>query len=46
VEPIFFTCFSAMVLVELWESDRRAPIEPPAVTPLAREVQLRVPSDT
>jgi hypothetical protein len=44
VEPMFFTCFSVMVMVELWESDRGAPTGPVAVTTPTRQVQLRVPS--
>jgi hypothetical protein len=46
VEPIFFTCFTVMVAVELLESDRRAPTGSPTIAVPARPVQLRVPSDT
>jgi hypothetical protein len=43
VEPIFFTCFTVLVMVELWESTRAVPSDTPAAVAPAREVQLRVP---
>ena len=42
VEPVFFTCFSVMVLVELLESDRRATEPARHVVPRARQVLHRV----
>jgi hypothetical protein len=42
VEPVFFTCFSAIVAVELLESDQRAPAAPAAVVAHARHVLHRV----
>ena len=40
VEPIFFTCFSVMIAVELLESDRRTP-----ATPAAFGSEAGVPAD-
>jgi len=42
VEPVFFTCFSVMVAVELLEADRRFPSHPSAVIVHARQVLQRV----
>jgi len=42
VEPVFFTCFSVMVAVELLEADRRFPNHPSAVIVHARHVLQRV----
>ena len=42
VEPMFFTCFSVMVVVELLESDRPDPVVPAAVVTHARQVLHRV----
>jgi len=42
VEPIFFTCFSAMVVVELLESDRPTPAVAAPVVTHVRQVLHRV----
>ena len=42
MEPVFFTCFSVMVAVELLEADRRAPGPPTSVVRQARQVLHRV----
>jgi hypothetical protein len=42
VEPVFFTCFSVILAVELLEADRRFPSHPSAMIVHARQVLQRV----
>jgi len=42
VEPIFFTCFSVMIVVELLESDRGAPAQSASVVTHVRHVPHRM----